>query len=38
MGTLVSAEAVPEIIRALPFVVWRYEYPNGPDEKPSKVP
>ena len=38
MGTLVSAEAVPDVIRALPFVVWRYEYADGSDEKPKKVP
>jgi len=35
--TVVSAEAIPEPIRALPFVAWRYEQADA-GEKPRKVP
>jgi hypothetical protein len=31
--------SVPEELRLLPnWLLWRLEYPNGPDKKPSKVP
>ena len=30
---------IPEELRLLPnWIVWRLEYPNGPDKKPTKVP
>ncbi len=39
VGNLGSYSAIPEEMRLLPnWVLWRLEYPNGPDKKPTKKP
>lgn len=39
VGNLGSYSAIPEELRVLPnWILWRLEYPNGPNEKPTKKP